>query len=133
MIKMRKCPERPILAWTAGTTLIWGLLLLLFGNYMDTGRSYRQLAHQVRGAVPAGAHCISSTGLGPSQRAMFHYFADMPTERTENPAARRSCNVMLVQSTRSSKQKPGAEWEMLFSGARAGDKNELYQLFVKRK
>ncbi len=131
--RLRRTPERPVLAWTAGAAMLWGLLMILFGNYMDTGRSYRLLSQQIKGAVPAAATCIGSSGLGASQRAMLHYFAGILTHRTENPFARTDCPVMLIQSARAPAKTLGRKWKLVFSGARPGDKKELYQLFVRRR
>ncbi len=131
LIRMKRRPERPALAWTAGATMLWGLFLILFGNYMDTGRSYRLLSQQIQAAVPTGSECVGSAGLGMSQRAMLHYFAGIVTQRAEYPNARQDCPVILIQTTRNKPRDLGLGWKQIFAGARLGDKNEHYQLFAK--
>ncbi|MBM3395712.1 MAG: hypothetical protein FJY37_13995 [Betaproteobacteria bacterium] len=130
---MRRSPERPILAWIAGATLAWALAFTLFNNYLDAGRSYRSVSYEIASTLPKGHNCVASEGLGPNQRAMLHYFGGLVTERRENPAARRDCTLLLIQSTHARPNDPGKEWNPLFSGARPGDKKELYQLFARRK
>ncbi|MSQ60352.1 MAG: glycosyltransferase family 39 protein [Betaproteobacteria bacterium] len=130
---LKRTPERPVLAWTAGTTMLWALIMILFGNYMDAGLSYRQVSLKIKKAIPAGTACVGSAGLGASQRAMLHYFANLVTQRSENPRARKDCPVLLLQSTRALPRDLGPQWMLAFSGAREGDKNELYQLFVRRR
>ncbi|MFN0314794.1 MAG: ArnT family glycosyltransferase [Burkholderiales bacterium] len=130
---LKRTPERPVLAWTAGTAMLWALIMILFGNYMDAGRSYRRLSQQIGSAIPAKTSCVGSAGLGESQRAMLHYFAGVVTQRAENPQARRDCPVQILQSSRSLPRDLGPQWKLAFSGAREGDKNELYQVFVRRR
>lgn len=130
MLRMRRCPSRPLLAWTAGATLIWGLLMSLYINYLDTGRSYRQLAGQIRAALPAQHGCVAGHNLGPSQRAMFHYFGGLITLRAggERPP---DCQWLLAQSQRKARHRPEPGWNSVFAGTRPGDKNEWYELFSK--
>lgn len=129
MLRMRRSPTRPLLAWTAGTTLIWGLLMTLYINYLDTGRSYRGVARQLSAALPAGHGCITGLAIGPSQRAMFHYFGGITTRPAAG--ADHDCDLLLVQSTRDAPHEPGPDWTALYAGTRLGDKREWYQLFAK--
>lgn len=131
MLRMRRSATRPLLAWTAGTTLIWGLLMSLYINYMDTGRSYRGVALQVRAALPPGHGCINGVDLGDSQRAMFHYFGGFTTLTTARNNVDHRCPLLLVQSTRGAPHAPGPAWTPLYAGTRLGDKREWYQLFIK--
>ncbi len=130
---LKRTPERPVLAWTSGTAMLWALIMILFGNYMDTGRSYRLLSQQIKAAIPVRTPCVGSAGLGPSQRAMLHYFAGVVTQRAENPRARKNCPVLLLQTARALPRDLGPQWKLAFSGAREGDKKELYQLFVRKR
>lgn len=131
LLRMRRSPARPLLAWTAGATMIWGLLMTLYINYMDTGRSYRSVAQQVRAALPSRHGCVASHGLGESQRAMFHYFGGLLTQRHAPGDQSHGCGLLLVQSQRKTPYRPGEGWRTLYAGTRPGDKNEWYELFVK--
>ena len=75
MFKLKKSPERPVVAWAAGITVMWGLLAVLFVGWADTAKSYRSMVLDMQKAVPKKYSCISSRDLGEAQRAALHYFA----------------------------------------------------------
>ncbi len=122
-------PARPILLWTSGVTLVWGLLLILFVHYADTGKSYRTMVYDIRAQLPAGYRCLASQNLGEPQRALLDYLAGIITERQEIPQRRRDCDLQLVQGFRYQIADPGPGWKLLWEGARLGDNKELYRLY----
>jgi hypothetical protein len=88
----------------------------------------------VRDALPGQHGCISSYNLGEPQRAMFQYFAGIVTHREPDPAAAdaTTCNLLLVQGSRSSIYVPNDSWEPIWFGARPGDDKELYRLYRRK-
>lgn len=132
LIRWRQAAYRGALIWAAGIATVWGLLGTLMLGWFDTGMSYRRMLPDMVRALPAERRCIASRSLGESQRAIFDYFSGIVTERGENPAARKDCDLLLVQSLNSPPASPGASWVRIWDGARAGDKREHFWLYRQR-
>lgn len=126
---LRHRPERVIAAWTGAVALAWGLLMILFVRYIDTGKSYRAMIADLARALPPGYSCIASRGLGEPQRALLQYFAGIVTYRDEGPLARAGCELLLLQGLRGSLVAPDAHWRQIWEGSRPGDAKELYRLY----
>jgi 4-amino-4-deoxy-L-arabinose transferase-like glycosyltransferase len=120
--------RRAVINWAGGITLIWLLITMLWMPYLDTGKSYRSVAISLKKALPTQPACIYRMALGRSQRAMFEYFAGVTTRRMDYSASSR-CEYLLAQHTPPSKQGIGEEWDLIWQGARPGDKDELYALY----
>lgn len=128
---LKRSPERPVVAWAAGMTAAWGLLMTLFVGWLDTGKSYRTMIAEMQRALPAKYRCISSRSLGEPQRAMLHYFAGIITYRVEVPERRRDCDFALVQGVAAVEQAPPGAWRKIWEGARPGDNVERYRLYQR--
>lgn len=124
-------PERPLVLWAGGSTLVWGLLVILFMGYADTGKSYGSMVRDIQAHLPASYRCMGSRNLGEPQRALLDYWAGIRTQRVEVPGQRRDCDLQLVQGFRSEIAEPGPGWRLLWEGARLGDNKELYRLFQR--
>ena len=72
LFNVRRSPERPVIIWAAGMTIVWTLVALLLVNYIDTGKTYRSMVAQLSKAIPEKHRCIYSQSLGEPQRAMLH-------------------------------------------------------------
>ncbi len=77
-------------------TLLWGLYSTIWLPYLDSRRSYRAMIENVAPSLLAPG-CVASRNLGEPQRALFHYFAGLVTEREETHARRAECPLLLVQ------------------------------------
>ena len=122
--------QRGITQWTTGITLCVVLVGTLWLPFLDAGKSYRDMIEALLQSVP-DANCVASRHLGEPQRAMLHYYGNLLTVREET-APESSCNVLLVQGWRSSgAPADDREWIPVWEGARAGDENELYRLYVR--
>ncbi len=106
--RLKRSAERPLVAWAAGVTMVWGLLTIFFWEYADSRNSYRPLVMEVVRQLPRGYTCISSRSLGEPQRALFEYFAGIVTYRDEVPSRRRDCDILLVQGMRTGIYQPAA-------------------------
>jgi len=126
---LKRGPERPLLAWAGGMTVVWGVAVALFQPWADVGKSYRATIEQLAAAVPKRHVCIAQRNLGDPQRAMLDYYAKLHTVRDGAPAAEK-CNVLLVQGfARQDLQLPG--WTKIWEGARPGDKTEKLRLYQR--
>jgi 4-amino-4-deoxy-L-arabinose transferase-like glycosyltransferase len=131
LFNVRRSPERPIIVWTAGVTIVWSTLILLMVGYADTGKSYRWMVTSMHSALPSGYRCVGSENLGEAQRAMLHYYAGIVTRRKENPDAIHNCDLLLVQDTWKGPVDVQEGWQLIWQGARPGDNVERYRLFRK--
>ena len=115
--------------WAGGMTVLWCISMALWLPVLDYAKSYRPVALDLARHLPGDGDCLSSQGLGPSQRASFHYFAGIVTKR-EGPPGRPMCKLLLVQdSGHDTKDTPDRGWEKLWEGRRAGDRDESYRLY----
>src|SRR5262249_16719249 len=115
LVRLRKGPLRPVVAWAAGITAMWALLAVLFVRWADNVKSYRSVFGEPDRALPKSYDCIASRGLGLSQRASLHYFTGLLTQREESPARRRTCDLLLVQGALSEEAAP-AGWRRIWEG-----------------
>jgi hypothetical protein len=130
LARLRRTPERPIVVWAAGMTLVWALLNTLFLAYADTSKSYRGMIAELTKSLPRSYDCISSRSLGESQRAMLHYLAGIVTYREEAPARRRSCDLLLAQGLRSDPPEIPPGWHQVWEGTRPGENEEYFWLYA---
>ncbi|MCC7486443.1 MAG: glycosyltransferase family 39 protein [Burkholderiales bacterium] len=133
LVLLRKSVERPVIAWAAGITVMWGLLAVLFVGWADNVKSYRAVFVEMKRALPKKFQCIASRELGDPQRASLRYFADIITYREEIPARRRDCDLLLVQGGPRDDAHPGRQWKRIWEGRRPGDKDERYRLYQRVK
>jgi hypothetical protein len=103
LVRLKKSAERPVVAWAAGITVMWGLLAVLFVGWADNVKSYRSVFADMAKVLPKQYTCVSSRDLSEPQRASAHYFAGIITYREEVPERRRACDLMLVQGKPSTK------------------------------
>lgn len=130
LARLKQITERPVVAWAAGVTVIWGMLNILFLPWIDTGKSYRGVFVSLKQSLPPQFDCMSSQRLAESQRAMLHYFADIVTHREEAAGRRRDCDLHLTQG--GPKEEFATEgWRKIWEGARPGDKIERYRLYQR--
>ena len=127
----RRSNRRAVLNWAAGTTLLWALLTTIWLPYIDSRRSYRDVAESLRAALPREG-CVASRNLGDAQRALFYYFANLVTVREEKTPVNR-CAAMLVQYGRhDADTATPAGWQLVWEGHRRGDDTERYVLYAKK-
>ncbi|HKQ25800.1 MAG TPA: glycosyltransferase family 39 protein [Burkholderiales bacterium] len=129
LFNVRRSPERPVIIWAAGVTVVWTLVALLLVNYIDTGKSYRSMVAKLSKAIPEGHRCIYSQSVSEPQRAMLHYFANIITVRLEKSGPRPDCDLLITQDNWDDAGQAGGPWEMIWEGRRPGDKEERYRLY----
>ena len=129
--RLGKSRERPVIAWAAGMTVVWGLLAILFVSWVDAGKSYRSMIVEMQRALPVKYDCIASRNLGEPQRAMLHYVANIITWRMEAPERQRDCQLTLVQGAVGEEPAPSGPWQKIWEGTRPGDKVERYRLYQR--
>ncbi len=137
MVRLKKSRERPIIAWAASITVVWGLAAILFVGWINAGKSYRSMIAEMQKTLPAKYDCIASKNLDEPQRALLHYFAGIVTWRMEVPGRQRDCQLVIVHGVASEEYVPLGPWQKIWEGGRPGDKEERYRLYqrtdLKRK
>ena len=133
LASFRRSTVRPVIVWAAGITTMWALMATLFIGWADNAKSYRAMVASLQKALPARYDCISSRGLGESQRASLHYFADIITHREETLDRRRACELLLVQGRPNVELAPGAPWKKIWEGSRPRDRDERFRLYQRTK
>jgi 4-amino-4-deoxy-L-arabinose transferase-like glycosyltransferase len=131
LFNIKRRPERPVIIWATGITMIWALVALLLVRYIDTGKTYRTVFVQLAHAVPAAHGCIYSKALGEPQRAMLHYFGNILTVRLEKPGKRPDCDLLIIQDKWKSPAHVDASWKLIWEGRRPGDKVERFRLYTQ--
>jgi 4-amino-4-deoxy-L-arabinose transferase-like glycosyltransferase len=132
LVTVRRSGVRPVVVWAAGCTTLWALAATLFIGWVDTSKSYRATAASLRQALPKKYDCISSMGLGHSQRAMLHYHAGIITWREEVESRRRRCTLMLVQGHPRLETPPPGAWKKIWEGSRPRDRDEIFRLYQRK-
>jgi 4-amino-4-deoxy-L-arabinose transferase-like glycosyltransferase len=129
LFNVKRRPERAVITWATGITLIWALVALLLVRYIDTGKTYRTVFTQLAQALPASHGCIYSQSLGEPQRAMLHYFGNILTVRLEKAGRRPDCDLLIVQDKWQSPSQVVGSWKLIWEGRRPGDKLERFRLY----
>ena len=133
----RSSPLRSVARWAAGVVLLWGSFALLWMPWVDYQKSYRSVALELKGKLPARAGCIAERSLGVSQAAALDYHGGIRAQPF-NPARPAACPLLLVQGTpqqeRDTPAPPaGARWVKLTEVNRPGDRAERYRLYRLQK
>jgi 4-amino-4-deoxy-L-arabinose transferase-like glycosyltransferase len=128
LFNIRRSPERPFLAWSAGAVAFWGVLMTLMVGWIDNAKSYREMIASLQASLPARYDCIAGLALGESQRALMLYHGGIVVRQVkvgEDPAV---CDLLLSEGTVDRGLLP-SPWEMVWEGHRAGDTRERYRLY----
>ena len=130
LVRSERSPFRSVTFWTAGVALLWSLIMTLWIDWIDYGKTYRPVALALKRALPPGSRCIESRSLGEAQRAAFDYHAGVVTRRAEIHGRSR-CPILLVQAHPDDEDRlVRTGWRRIWEGNRPRDK-ERYRLYVK--
>ncbi|MET3118296.1 4-amino-4-deoxy-L-arabinose transferase-like glycosyltransferase [Undibacterium sp. GrIS 1.8] len=127
---------RAVVLSSGGVILCWLLLLTLALPIINDRISYANVSKELVQHMPAKYRCIDSN-IGPSQRASFAYFGALHFAGFSEPP----CDVLLLQSSHrrlnastevDTSTYPGT-WEVIWTGHRASDRDELFSLYIQKK
>ncbi|MEM5292847.1 glycosyltransferase family 39 protein [Burkholderia sp. JPY481] len=119
---------RSVVLSSAGTTLMWVLLMTLWLPVVNYSRTYRDVAQQIANHLPDDYTCISPVRLGNAQIATFAYFGDMHFSFDQD------CDVILRQDSQDygdPSALPDYIWKLVWEGRRAADRDERFRLYVR--
>ena len=128
VLRLKRSPQRPLLAWAAGMTLAWGLAANLFVHPMDERLSYEAMMKSMQPHLPSWA-CIASRGVNNGARAMLDYYLGVQTLREED-TGKTSCPLLLVEDQNETTLLPRLNgWRIIWHGSRLGNHPERYILY----
>jgi 4-amino-4-deoxy-L-arabinose transferase-like glycosyltransferase len=128
--------RRPSVLWRAvvlssgGVILCWLLLMTLWLPWINYGKSYAGVAHQLARKLPPVSYCVDSN-VGPAQRASFAYFGHIPFAGFND----EHCDYLLLQDNNRRKddatliRRSNEQWRLLWEGRRPADRDERYRLY----
>jgi 4-amino-4-deoxy-L-arabinose transferase-like glycosyltransferase len=119
---------RSVVLSSAGTTLMWVLLMTLWLPVVNYSRTYRDVAEQIADHLPADYTCISPVRLGDAQIATFAYFGGMHFAFDED------CDIILRQDTQDYGEPSSIStfvWKLVWEGRRVADRDERFRLYVR--
>lgn len=116
---------RAVVLSSSGVILCWLLMLTLFTPWIDYRVSYRPLAREMAGQLPAQYNCVD-TNLGPAQRASFAFFGKVRFAGLDDT----ECDYFLAQR-RAGKPAATLHSEPIWEGHRASDKTERFMLYKR--
>ena len=123
--------SRAVVSLAMSITLFWILFATLWMPWVDNAKGYRSVYVSMQPHLPAQYRCIASQGLGESTRPMLEYYLGILTERRElHPEA--DCDVLLIDGwAQQQPQNMAANWQLVWNGARPGDNEERFWLYVQ--
>ncbi len=119
---------RSVILSSAGTTLMWVLLMTLWLPFVNYSRTYRDVALQIAAKLPTPYQCIWPVRLGDAQLASFAYFGKMRFAFDGRP-----CDVLLRQDTAGYSEPASPRpyrWKFIWEGHRPADNQERFRLYV---
>ena len=118
---------RAVVLSSGGVILCWLLLMTLWLPWLNYGKSYAGVGHQIGAKLPASGYCVD-TNVGPAQRASFAYFGDVAFARF----GQKDCAYLLLQDSGNSplmKRDDEGRLHLLWEGRRPSDRDERYRLY----
>jgi len=130
VFKTNKRSNRAVVTdWAVGITLVWGLLTTLWLPWLDAAKGYHGMYASMKQALPAQYACLTSRGMGVSQRALLDYYLNIQARPIET-SQRAECDLFLVQDEkRHATGAPGPDWKLIWQGKRPSDRRERYWLY----
>ncbi|MGH8743025.1 MAG: ArnT family glycosyltransferase [Burkholderiales bacterium] len=124
--------RRSVINWAGGITMVWMLAMTLWLPWLDVSKNYRWMMASLQQSLPANFDCISSRGLGETQRSMLEYYTGNLTQRMEL-SGNADCDLLLIQSRPQETASVSPDWEKIWEGSRPGDHNEIYRLYRNKE
>jgi 4-amino-4-deoxy-L-arabinose transferase-like glycosyltransferase len=129
--RTRQVLWRSVILTSAGTTLMWVLLMTLWLPIVNYSRTYREVAAQIAVRLPEAYRCIRPARLSDAQVASFAYFGAM-----RFAFADEDCDVLLRYDPSDSDFDPPASvspyaWKFVWEGRRPADRDERFRLYIR--
>jgi len=131
--------RRPSVLWRAvvlssgGVILCWLLLMTLWLPWLNYSKSYALVASQIASHLPVQYDCVSTEGVGSSQRASFAFLGRVRFSLPDQ----KQCAYLLVQDNNVrtpggvAPKKIDGDLTLLWQGQRPADRKEWFRLFKR--
>jgi hypothetical protein len=108
--------------WAIGITMIWITFICLWGDAVNSRKSYKTVFEDLKIHVTQSSSCIYSQNLSNSQIDMFHYYTKIKLIKSIDSAL--DCQLALI-SLKSGSETPSElkDWREIWTGKRIKDKN----------
>jgi len=118
----------PVTVWFAGVTLVWGLGNSLLLPWFNVAKSYRQPFVELAQVLPADLSCVTTIGLGESERAMLQYFSGRIVYKRSATVRDTGCSVAvaMVEGPDPDPIIVEGAGPPFWSGSRPGDRNRRF-------
>lgn len=127
IMRQPKSNYRGAITWAAGMTALWGLVMALWLPWIDYGKTYRNVSHELKAHLPAQYDCLMQQGLPAAQMSSLYYF-----DHLKFKPASANCHLLLVYSSSKDEEvHPGSQWVRRWEGRRPGDRQERLRLYQR--
>ena len=127
---------RAVVLSSGGFILLWVLVMTLFLPDLNYSKSYATVSRQLAANLPANTSCVDGH-VGLPQRASFAFYGKVPFAPVGEKMA---CPLLLIQDSiklRDDKERmpihDPKEWELIWEGRRASDRDERFRLYQRRR
>ena len=128
-----RSPFRSITHWMAGLTLFWLLIVSLWMQWIDYGKSYRAVSAALVAALPAKIDCVTNANLPVSVLASLDYFDGIRTVPQKDDAA-AGCSWLLAEGDiRKFADIRAAGWRVVWEGHRPSDRSASEKIHLFRR
>jgi 4-amino-4-deoxy-L-arabinose transferase-like glycosyltransferase len=125
-----RSPYHPVINWTTGIIVTWGLLMTLWLPWLDARSGYHSLFTSLKEAMPEHYHIIARQGVGESERAMLEYYAGIFTRQVQVDNNLRDADLLLIQTGGMPIDPPaGLRWRLLWEGKRLSELGKVDEIF----
>jgi hypothetical protein len=116
-----------LMLWTGAMALVMGLAMTLWLPWIDAAKSYREVLEQA--GMHAPRTCLMLRGMGESEQAMLEYYAGL---RGSPPSGTCDALLWMGKAGSAKRRPPDTTWSSVWSGRRAGETVERFELFVRK-
>lgn len=123
IVKLRRTPLRPLLAWCTAASVTWTLVMLLGSGWLETARGYAAPMRSLAAQLPT-AGCISGSNLSLATIAAVRVY----TGHRIAPIS-ANCSWRLATVNRRKPESVVASGQVVWQGRRGADRNEVLVLY----
>ena len=107
--------------WAIGITMLWVVLILLWGPFIDNYKSHKNIYNQINPFIAQSSSCLYTRNLSQSQMDLLHYYTK--TIPIDSITTDKKCRLALVLLS-SGKEIPAEykDWHEIWTGKRIRDK-----------
>jgi len=116
--------------WAIGITMLWVVLIMLWGPFIDNYKSHKNIYSQIKPFIAQSSSCLYTRNLSSSQMDLLHYYTKIVPIDSIN--TEKKCRLALV-ALNSGNEIPAEymNWNEIWTGKRIRDK--FYYILLSGK